>query len=316
MRGQATLTLPEVFIAAIGFGLVFLSILYAVTSIASEEASRKQLFVTGLALDIQALPSVGEDISVQKNTNSPYKLFLQGTEVYIQEDMKTNRFVFAQPPGFVFQGGEYKPGAISLFKTAKQFGVAQTDKVRPYLLTCDSPVGKKLSTIALDPGHGYDEAKKTGSKGEDIISAGITESEYTLQLANRMKTAGKVTLTRGETEASTGERQKTPGDALISLHAGAYSDNKDLVKAYYNNQPGSKRLACEILNSITTSLNVPVRLIPANLEYASPEDSQQILSGTRPSVLLEIGNAKNKDSILNKIPELRSAILEGIQNYE
>jgi hypothetical protein len=112
-------------------------------------------------------------------------------------------------------------------------------------------------------------------------------------------------------------RQNTAGDALISLHVGSRTDNSDAVKAYYNaNNPNSRRLACEILNAMTTEFNIPVRPIPVDTEHLSPDDAKQILKGKRPAILLEIGNAQKKDkNMLADTSTITNAIFNGVKAY-
>lgn len=317
MRAQAKLVLPPLFIAILGFGVVALSIFYSVTSIANPESYKGNLLATGIGLDLQAIQGIGHDINSIRTMKNPgkYSIFFEGTSVYVANG-ETKRFVFTQAPGFVFVSQSFNNSDITLYKTDKQFGATKQENVRPYLLTCDATPGPSMNTIALDPGHGYDEVRKEGSKGEDIPALAMAESEYNLQLANRMKTAGKFTLTReSEKDVPIEQRQNTPGNAIISLHVGKYPDSRDIVKAYYTTETGSKKLACEILNAITQSLNVPVRLIPINSEYLSNDDPKQAVFGKRPGVLLEIGNAQYKDSIVSKVSELRTAITKGIEQY-
>ncbi|MEM3154639.1 MAG: N-acetylmuramoyl-L-alanine amidase [Candidatus Woesearchaeota archaeon] len=329
-KAQAKVVLPPIFIAALGLGVVFLSILYAVLNISSNEAYLRQLYITKLGLNLQGLQALGKDINAELDIIDAggYHLIFEDGQVYTSEgSAQTSTFFFTRVPGNVFVAGEYKPekgqtiGPLKQFKMGRWFGVARPqDTPSPYMLTCDASKGATLRNIALDPGHGYDASKEEGDKGYIIQSLGTTESEYTLKLANSLR-AGKVFFNptrtlRFDSIASIEARQKTSGDAIISLHAGIREDDQDTVKAYYNaDTPGSSRLACEILNELTKKFRIPVRPIPVNMQNLPPEDPKQVLKGTRPAVLLEIGNAAKNDSILTKIPELGIAIYNGIKNY-
>jgi len=289
------LQLPYLFYLALGFGVVFLTILYSINTIASSEAYTTRLYVMSLALDLQAIQADGKDLNVVETIadGGAYPLFFKGTEVYTEDRIKTNRFAFTDAPGYSFRDRDFQPkptiGPIILYKTGIYYGAAKPSEARPYLLVCDSPE-KSLNTFAIDPG------------------------DELLTLANRMR-AGKPNfkLTREtNVQITNEEREKTPGDAFIGLYTGSYSDARDIVKAYYGPELGSKRLACEILDSITQELNVPVRLIPINPDYYSDPG----MLTKRPAVLLEIGNANYKDSVLLKTTELKSAILKGMGAYE
>jgi len=328
-KGQETprLMLPPVFIMALGFGVVFLSILYAVIQIGSNEAYLKQLYITGLGLDLQALQALGADINAEREIEDAgaYTLVFKGTKVYTQERGRpTSIFYFTHIPDFVFSGGVFSPennqpsiGPLKMYKIGKNYGVAKPDQVQtPYILTCNTPRGPKLKKIALDPGHGYDATTAKGDEGYKL-STGTTESAYTLALANALR-AGKTgfTLTREKEEAvMMDSRQKTAGDALISLHVGSRTANQDVVKAYFNPTPESKRLACEILNAITTEFKIPVRPIPVNVDLLPDDDPKQVLKGTRPAVMLELGNAQKKDSMLAEDKQLAIQIYKGVDSY-
>lgn len=326
-RAQAKLVLPPVFIMALGLGVVFLSLIYAVMQIASNEAYVRQLYITGLGFNLQALQALGTDINAEREIDEAgaYTLFFEGTKVYTKERGKeTSIFLFTHDPDFVFNGGEFSPrqnmptiGPLKLYKTGKLYGTAKpADVPSPYLLTCDTPKGVKLKKIVLDPGHGYDATTAAGDEGYKI-AGGTAESAYVLKLANSLK-AGRTrfVLTRDREEPIPIDiRQKTTGDALISLHIGNRADNQDVVKAYYNPTPESKRLACEILNEITTRFKVPVRPIPVNFDLIPDNDPKQVIRGTRPAVLLELGNSQKADSILKEDKQLALQIYKGVEKY-
>ncbi len=324
-RGQAQMMLPPMFRAAVGFG-AFLVILYVVVTIGSNEAYRRQLYITSLGLDLQSLQAIGEDINAERDITEAgeYQLVFESTQVYTRErGAQTSTFLFTQTPGLKFNAAEFIPektiGPIKLYKIGNEFGAEKPGKLpSKYTLTCGQP-GTLLKTIALDPGHGYDGATSKGSTGENIISLQMRESAYTLRLANSLRARStKFELTRAynqDTHATLDARKNTPGDALISLHAGSREDDKEAVKAYYNQAPGSKELGCEILNEITAEFDVPVRLIPVNTNFLTAEDPKQVLNAARPAVLLEIGSAKKADSMLGKTSEIAGAIYRGVNNY-
>ena len=324
-RGLARLELPPIFRAALGFGPVFLAIIYAAMQIANNEAYLQQLYLNRLGLNLQAIQGLGKDINAEIDIQDAgaYHLVFQGTEVsIIERGMPANRFIFTHVPENLFTGGEFKPagttiGPLKQYKRGTRYGVAKpADVPNEYLLTCDTPKGKPLTKIALDPGHGYDAATGQGEPGYQLAIQTI-ESKQTLKIANALKSGRtRFNPTRDKEEQVTiDQRQKTPGDAIISLHAGTSDGNIDTVKAYYNPTPESRRLACEILNSITTEFKIPVRLIPVNTDYLTAKDPKNVLKGTRPEVLLEIGNAKKTDSMLTQDKQLALEIYKGIENY-
>lgn len=327
-KAQAKLSLPPVFIMIIGLGMVFLSILYAVFTIASNEAYEKEIYITGLGLDVQALQTTGKDINAERYITDAgaYGLVFQGGEVYIREGTaQSTTFLFSQNPELVFTGGEFKPtktgqtiGPLTIYKYGKHLGVSRPENTpSPYLLTCDEITTNPLTTIVLDPAYGYDSERQLGTTGKNVF--GQTESEYNRKLANKIR-AGRPqynptrTLDK-EGYASIETRQKTNGDAIISFTAGTQAETDDLVIAYYKPNPESKKLACEILNEITKEFRIPVRLIPINFDYLLSHDSKQALRGTRPAIQLEIGNTNNPNSIITKQEEISIALHKGVQQY-
>ncbi len=330
-RGQAKFILPPVFILAIGLVPVFLSILYAVITLSTNEGYLLSLAVTSFGIDLQALQALGNDINAQRDITDAgaYHLVFEGNQVYTTErGAQTTTFLYTQIPGFRFREGEFEPkekdttiGPLKLYKTGKEYGVAKPDGITsPYLISCDTPTGPPLEKIALDPAYGYDDTTSTGSIGDIIAVMQLRESKYTLLLANTLS-AGKTRFeftrsNKADTDANIAARRSTKGDALISLAAGSRPDDQEVVKAYYNNAPGSKRLACEMLNEIARQFNVPVRPIPVNTEYLGADDPRLVLRTARPAVLLEIGNAQKSDSILGKTAELSRAINKGVEKYE
>ncbi len=327
-KGQAKFILPPAFTMAIGLVPVFLSILYAVITLSTNEGYLRSLAVTSFGIDLQALQALGNDINAQRDITDAgaYHLVFEGNQVYMTErGAQTTTFLYTQIPGFRFRGGEFEPkdttiGPLKLYKTGKEYGVARPEDITsPYLLSCDTPTGPPLEKIALDPAYGYDDTTSTGSIGDIIEVMHLRESKYTLLLANTLS-AGKTRFeftrsNKADTDATIAARRSTKGDALISLAAGNKADNTDIVKAYYNNMPGSKRLACEMLNEIAREFNVPVRPIPVNTEYLGADDPRLVLRTARPAVLLEIGNAQKADSILGKTAELSRAINKGAEKY-
>lgn len=301
------------------FAFVLLSFVYTAMTVNSNEAYKRQLEIMQRGLNFQLLQASKDTNEILDIKTSEYLVFT-GTDIYTQvKGKQAETFVWSQVPGYLFTGGEFKQGStLKQYKTGKRLGVAPPEKTpSQYLLFCDSPKGKPLKKIALDPGHGYDETTSKGSKGDNIISLATTESKYTLRLANQLKAVNpRFELTRDtETETAITDRQQTAGDAMVSLHAGSREDNLDVVKAYYNNVPGSKRLACEILNQLTEEFKIPVRMIPVNTDYLLEEDPKQVLNAQRPAIMLELGNAKKPDSVLTKIGEIQMRIDKGIENY-
>ena len=62
-RGQEKVVLPPVFTAIIGFGFVFLTILYAVMNVGAGEGFKQQLYVLQLGFDTQTVQSMPELLS-------------------------------------------------------------------------------------------------------------------------------------------------------------------------------------------------------------------------------------------------------------
>lgn len=318
-KAQAKTILPPLFDIIISV-MVFISIMFAVMKINNNQAYNEQVYISSLGLGMQMMQALGNDINADRDITDAgaYHLFFEGTQVYVQErGTQGTTFLFTHSPDMRFIGGEFSPekgkttiGPLKLFKRGRNYGAARPANVpSQYLLTCDTLPGKPLKTIALDPGHDMTDSGYTFSS--------TNEAAYTLKLANTLK-AGRTrfNLTRDKEDPVTMEnRKKTTGDALISLHIGSRTDDQDIVKAYYNPTPESKRLACEILNEITSKFNIPVRPIPASLDYLPDNDPKQVLKGNRPAILLEIGNSQKKDSILAEDNQLALQIYKGIEAY-
>lgn len=320
-KAQAKMVLPPVLVMAMGFGMVFLSILYAVMQINSNEAFQTELYITQLGLDLQAIQALGKDINAERDIidAGAYHLEFQGGQASIkQRGTATNIFFFTQTPGLVFTGGEYIPekdktiGPLKIFKMGKKFGITKPQNVpSPYSLNCESLPTIPLNKIALDPGKGYDEKTEEGTTGIQVF--GTTESDYTRKLANKIRSGRtRYNPTRAldqESHASIETRQKTEGDAIISLHAS--TETKEAIKAYYKNEPESKKLACEILNEITEPYKIPVRPIPINFEHTMQDDPKNALRGNRPGVYIEIPSV----SLFTNTDQLANAINKGVENY-
>jgi hypothetical protein len=312
---------------ALGLGVVFLTIIYAVLTIANNEAYQQQLYATRLGMDLQSIQAYGKDINADRTIEDAgaFHIVFQNTEVALKErGVPTATFLTTQDPSLVFSGGEFQPeektiGPLTIFKRGKRYGVAKPPDVpSKYLLYCDSEKGQPLKKIALDPGEGYDDANSKGTTGYILESPGMRESRYTLRLANAIR-AGRTIynptrLIEEDSHASIQDRQETEGDALVSLHVGYRNDNRDVAKAYFTTQE-SKRLGCEILNQIALEFDIPVRLIPVNPGHLSKDDPRQVLTGRRLAVLLEIGNAQKSDSILEQDKQLAVTINKGIEQY-
>ncbi len=318
-KAQAKTILPPLFDIIIAV-IVFLAIMFSVMKINNNQAYNEQVYISTLGLGLQMIQALGNDINADRDITDAgsYHLFFEGTQVYIQErGAQGTTFLFTHSPDMRFFGGEFTPekgkktiGLLKLFKRGRNYGAARPENVpSPYLLTCDTNPGKPLKKIALDAGH--------DATDQGYTFASTNEAAYTLKLANALK-AGRprFSLTRDkEDPVSIENRQKTAGDALISLHVGSRTDDQDTVKAYYNPTPESKRLACEILNEIATKFNISVRPIPASFDYLPDNDPKQVLKGNKPAVLLEIGNAQKKDSILEEDSQLALQIYKGIEAY-
>ncbi len=317
-KAQAKTILPPLFDIIISV-MVFISIMFAVMKINNNQAYNEQVYISTLGLGMQMLQALGNDINAERDIADAgaYHLFFEGTQVYVQErGTQGTTFLFTHSPDMRFVGGEFSPGGkttigpLKLFKRGRVYGAARPENTpSQHLLTCDTSPGKPLKKIALDAGQDSTDPGHTFST--------TSEAAYTLRLANTLKAGrARFTTTRDtEDPVSIENRQKTEGDALISFHIGSRTDDQDVVKAYYNPTPESKRLACEILNEITGKFNIPVRPIPASLDYLSDNDPKQVLKGNRPAILLEIGNSQKKESILNEDKQLALQIYKGIEAY-
>ncbi|MBW2970047.1 hypothetical protein KY319_02895 [Candidatus Woesearchaeota archaeon] len=274
-KAQTKTTLIDLFTLVIGFGIVFLSIMYSVMEIGTNEAFRNQLYITSLGMELQSMQSLGQDINAIREIQDagPQTLVFESGKAYIRERVPINTFLFTQIPELVFTGGEFTPdksktiGPITMFKTGNRYGVARPSNVpSQYLLYCETPKGNPLAQIKL-----------------------ISEANTQI-LADRLK-AGRTIF-----------QQKY--DAKLILTQG----NTKAVKAYYNTEE-ARRLACEILNEITNEYKIPVRPIPINTEHISKNDPKYELKDTKPAVILEIDPGITKES------QLSVQIYKGLENY-
>lgn len=76
------------------------------------------------------------------------------------------------------------------------------------------------------------------------------------------------------------------------------STQSGVIKAYYNDAEGSKKLACEILNSLSATQGVKgAALVPIIPEYLKPSDDRAALLTQKPAVLLDMGSMKESEAI-------------------
>jgi len=256
MKGHAKLALPEMFTMLIGFGIVFLSILYSVMQISNNEAYKEELYIVQLGLELQAIQATDVNLQRYITDAGAYNLIFQGGEVSIK---KGKKFYFTKNPDNIFMGGEYSPqlktktiGPLTIFKTGKYIGVKKPDEVpSPYLTICE-----ELQTTA----------KKIN----------INSTEETKKIANMLKS--------GNTKYTTNDDN---ADISIKIQKGPN-------KIFYKPEKQSKKLACEIQNQLAKELNISINIIPINIEHLLQTDEKNILK--KPGIIIQIDNFENKEN--------------------
>jgi len=227
----------------------------------------------------------------------------------------------SEPETLTFQ----KTGDVLRIDNSDRIDVSQVDIYCPQ----DAIKGDvKAMSILLDPSHG-------GSDQGDVKGE-ITEKELVRKLAGIFFTAnsdkfGKVGFTRDlakdiDDEIGVADRllKAADHDLVIGFGAGYDIDsNENTIIAYISKasekKSESKKLACEILRSMTAKKDVSKMITAASVaeidpKYIDKDDPRQLLNNQKISVYLEIGNLNSDDGakIFDVIDS--SSIYKGIAN--
>jgi len=211
-------------------------------------------------------------------------------------------------------------------------------------------VNKKAISCAYIDTKQSDWLKKTfifdAAHGENVTDLGAVnqkdssfyESNIALKiiLSSELSRIGNLKRTReSESYVKIEERQKIISDVesnamIVSFHVGDYEDGSNHIRAYYNaDSTGdirlkSKRLGCELLNSIMYSFyeksnefkmdfNVKgVVVIPSDSEYI-----KKMVPAGKIGILLDLGNVQltKKDHFLTDTTRIAKAVYSGLENY-
>ncbi|MBW2986245.1 N-acetylmuramoyl-L-alanine amidase [Candidatus Woesearchaeota archaeon] len=348
------ITLTPTFITLLVLGFILLSLLFKISLIGSNTQFEKNALAIDMGIAIDSLYATQCNAQYVYTGLAPFN-FSYATDPEIIEvfegkdpakDDSKGVFYFTEdgPGGIVFHHKDLIPKNKTIISTV--FILKQGDEIffdSPQLnkkfrtnfniLSCPNERIKltKSDTIFVDPGHGWDNNKSLGDKGQ-IGPANHIESEITLDIAKVLRgtlnRVSKVESTRGFTKDTNMPIAKKiqnaqSADAIISVHVGS-KDNTAL--AYFNVNSKKKkqsiRLGCKILNEL--SKEYPeiknIAFVPVNVENQARFDSSspyQILSEDKVAVLLELGNIKKPtpNFIIDDQRDLAMVILEGVEKY-
>lgn len=311
--------------------IIAIFIVYSARDIVSSwqgnEAFDKAMWAKELSLQTNALYAVpGNMYVINENDRIFSFLFSEGlVEVYKKDkDITKGKYNYIGLKNKYFEKKLREPVEVILIKDGDNIE-AKTEIPSLNKLNCPSSQKKYSKTrynIFIDPGHGGTDP---GIENNNLKLK--KESLVTLAIAEGIKALNSdVKLTRDfETYMSIAERKDElkEADIIISIHIGEYSDDKNPVKAYVplesNKIFENQRLACLILNSLTSNLDFDsLHRIPISTKYIRSEDPEAILQfEDKIVILLEIGNVNSDKGVemLNNLVPIPNLIHEAIVEY-
>lgn len=330
-RGQAIPTsmfiLFELILVIVAGAIVF----NQVRAIEKGGVFHKKFFAPDLALLISSIQQVEGNVYYTYTAN---EMSLSKFDFEFKEDSGTN-FVYVDEERYPFSKNRdikpffaklSKPSVISITKEGDklifQEGFRQFNGLA---IDCSAFKEETVSSITLDPGHGYN--KKTGEGDKGFEEKSSYESEINKNIANMIKlyisNAASTRDLKTDDDISMPERiNAIKAPALISIHAGSSADQKtNNVKAYVNFYSSKKQasmyLACNILNRLSDAIPLisGTAIVPVDLSLLPAEDSKQVLLPEIIAVQLEIGNIQNTPNnfIINNQTIIANAIKEALK---
>ena len=349
-------------ITAIVLGLIFLRILAAIMGIGSDLQFEKKSIAINSALLVEALHDARGNVEYFYDTYNNFNYDFQDGKVIVYKDKKDEgdrglyEFAVDGASGrlrFVPKTLEIKDGFDNLV-FVKQGNYVFVDspvvnknfKTDMRLLECTQEDTKKISGVVLDPGDGWSQRLEDegdpnpGLKGFTNVKLNLVESEINRILAAKLLGtnpswfAGKQEHSRSLSEDSkvvvedkvNKVRQK--GNTIISIHAGSDVDkNFNPAIAYINgesnNIKASRKLACLILNALSTELPeiTDLVVVPVSVRQADmfeKDNPVRVLVDDKIGVQLVIGNIQiEEDNIFkNKLDAIAKAVYYGIKEYK
>jgi N-acetylmuramoyl-L-alanine amidase len=228
-----------------------------------------------------------------------------------------------------------KPKNLIFHKVGHDIIITDSELLNLNQLACPKISTAVLRNIVIDPGHGSNQEFSASAEEEDygLVNdvLGLEESDITRQIAESLYIMNNNLIAtrdiRFEEFKSIDERLSIINnkniDSVISIHVGS-NPNPEInnVKARISSESimrqQSRRLACLILNSLSTELSTikGLSIIPVNVSELKKDDPMRILDTDKVAVYLEIGNIMiNQKNLLQKIPEISKAINDGIKKY-
>ncbi len=332
--------------------VVMSSLLWSISSSVNDMSFEKGFLATDIALSVDLMIFLPGNLDI---LYSPYKpgfnnifdfdFLKSNVEVFnVVNDPKKGIYYYSIPENIKFHEKKLSFNdsdvTIRLSKIGNDFFVSDIDKemidFNINRISCPDIKLDLPNKIIIDAGHGYNPIYNFSDAGFTVNN--IRESELNRQLAfsflNTAKNFFNTEVTRElepsqvnpdiENAISDDERISKISSIdgfLLSFHSGNYS-NKRFVKAFValdDNFNKSFKLACEIVNQISSNLNANnvridgTAIVPVDFSL-SRNKHLNVLTTNKIGVLLEIGSVK--DSIINTENNIiiSQSIIGGIKN--
>lgn len=324
-RGAETLTLVYALELIAGV-VIALLIIHVATSYGKGEAINKKYLAKDLALQLNTLYAIPGNAYIINSENMgkfSIRFTNEFVEVYeFEKDPTRGLYPYVRTENSNLDVNFDKPNQLVLVKDGDKIKIQETIPEFSRS-TCPDVNTKDLNwrtnkKIIIDPGHGYESGKEVE---ESKITTNIVSSLTVYLIDANYK------LTRdGNYDLSVNDRLETikneNPDAIISIHIGSYSEDKNIVYAYVPKNSDKERenwkLACLISNQLTEKFGIETKIIREDISSLKYDDPKQVLKfPDKVSVMLEIGNIQNEEGkeMLKNIVEISNSIYEGIGAY-
>jgi len=318
--------------------MVLLYLMWFIYGLGSDFGFEKDFLATDMALTIDALLAAQGNVVLyylpqRADVSYGFMYAFEKNKVSVFEHRKNEKsagvYFFTSHPGISisekvlnFSLGSSLPllSLIGKKLDLADAGDKENSAINLYKLRCP---GQKFDygVVTLDPAHGYSVDDKKGSVG--LSHGSLKEYVITREIAGMAKVLDKFnvigSLTRDADFALPVSERKIE-DSVVSVNIG--DDN--VVKAFINydsiRRDESLKLACELVNSVSSVLienDISVEgtaVVPVIIENEQDEQLH-ILSGSKPSVVLEIGSIHVPSSFSEQNKRaIASALVRGINN--
>ncbi|MCK4521477.1 MAG: N-acetylmuramoyl-L-alanine amidase [Nanoarchaeota archaeon] len=298
-RGELTLWFIIEIVMAVFVAALLINI---ATRYGEGDISNEHTIARDLAVQINTLQSVSGNAYIVNTALGKYTIKVKDNKVmaYISEADFTKPYYSYVASVNINNPLFKKPTKLLAGKSGNDI-VVDDKKINLDKISCPLVKIEKTDNIAFDP-----------IEAEDI------DEDLTLNIAGGVRAYYKNSkLTRNEDikrEIDTEDVENS--DIIIGIKLGSYTADKNYAKAYYLidslKKEESKKIGCEILNSISDKFEVDgIALIP----ITKGNNVFDILDKNKPSVFLDIGNMNNKDAfndITNRKNDLINSIKGGL----